>query len=288
MLQTCFQLLWEFSSGISPNFLGLPFSYLQPRLPFSYYVMERAAKACEEPENTWNDQKLRYFKFSSLSHPGSSKSRFCWISLFFLALRAPQVYIYFFKLVSARQTTSEIARGCARPHPRLSPENHRPTVCPVQHKNPCVTHNTKTRINKVVFLSMTHHCQVTLEESSHPRCRNCIWEFWIMTAVALTKRTAQIMEKMPELISTITSLTTLPNAPTRFAVHAAVHPKTRGPKNDQSWSSPLRQGQSFQPKLCSNGPAHFKVEHLVRRSHFRKDVAAQMAPTSSSKIATRS
>ena len=91
MLQTCFQLLWEFSSGISPNFLGLPFSYLQPRLPFSYYVMERAAKACEEPENTWNDQKLRYFKFSSLSHPGSSKSRFCWISLFFLALRAPQV-----------------------------------------------------------------------------------------------------------------------------------------------------------------------------------------------------
>ena len=92
MLQTCFQLLWEFSSGISPNFLGLPFSYLQPRLPFSYYVMERAAKACEEPENTWNDQKLRYFKFSSLSHPGSSKSRFCWISLFFLALRAPQVW----------------------------------------------------------------------------------------------------------------------------------------------------------------------------------------------------
>ena len=83
MLQTCFQLLWEFSSGISPNFLGLPFSYLQPRLPFSYYVMERAAKACEEPENTCNDQKLRYFKFSSLSHPGSSKSRFCWISLFF-------------------------------------------------------------------------------------------------------------------------------------------------------------------------------------------------------------
>jgi hypothetical protein len=58
-----------------------------------------------------------------------------------------------------------------------------------------------------------------------------------MTAVALTKRTAQIMEKMPELISTITSLTTLPNAPTRFAVHAAVHPKTRGPKNDQSWST---------------------------------------------------
>ena len=93
MLQTCFQLLWEFSSGISPNFLGLPFSYLQPRLPFSYYVMERAAKACEEPENTWNDQKLRYFKFSSLSHPGSSKSRFCWISLFFLALRAPQYCI---------------------------------------------------------------------------------------------------------------------------------------------------------------------------------------------------
>ena len=94
MLQTCFQLLWEFSSGISPNFLGLPFSYLQPRLPFSYYVMERAAKACEEPENTWNDQKLRYFKFSSLSHPGSSKSRFCWISLFFLALRAPQVVVF--------------------------------------------------------------------------------------------------------------------------------------------------------------------------------------------------
>ena len=94
MLQTCFQLLWEFSSGISPNFLGLPFSYLQPRLPFSYSVMERAAKACEEPENTWHDQKLRYFKFSSLSHPGSSKSRFCWILLFFLALRAPQVYIY--------------------------------------------------------------------------------------------------------------------------------------------------------------------------------------------------
>ena len=94
MLQTCFQLLWEFSSGISPNFLGLPFSYLQPRLPFSYYVMERAAKACEEPENTWNDQKLRYFKFSSLSHPGSSKSRFCWISLFFLALRAPQVWLH--------------------------------------------------------------------------------------------------------------------------------------------------------------------------------------------------
>ena len=77
-----------------PIFLGLPFSYLQPRLPFSYYVMERAAKACEEPENTWNDQKLRYFKFSSLSHPGSSKSRFCWISLFFLALRAPQVWLH--------------------------------------------------------------------------------------------------------------------------------------------------------------------------------------------------
>lgn len=73
-----------------------------------------------------------------------------------------------------------------------------------------------------------------------------------MTAVALTKRTAQIMEKMPELISTITSLTTLPNAPTRFAVHAAVHPKTRGPKNDQSWST-AHQGkanlfnQSFVP-----------------------------------------
>ena len=49
----------------------------------------------------------------------------------------------FFQARQCRQTTSEIARGCARPHPRLSPENHRPTVCPVQHKNPCVTHNTK-------------------------------------------------------------------------------------------------------------------------------------------------
>ena len=113
MLQTCFQLLWEFSSGISPNFLGLPFSYLQPRLPFSYYVMERAAKACEEPENTWNDQKLRYFKFSSLSHPGSSKSRFCWISLFFLALRAPQVptvwrrFCFHFKMANDLQSVNQ-------------------------------------------------------------------------------------------------------------------------------------------------------------------------------------
>ena len=47
-----FSTVVRVSSGISPNFLGLPFSYLQPRLPFSYYVMERAAKVCEEPENT--------------------------------------------------------------------------------------------------------------------------------------------------------------------------------------------------------------------------------------------
>ena len=35
-------------------------------------------------------QKLGYFNFLSLSHPGSSKNRFCQISHFFLVLWAPQ------------------------------------------------------------------------------------------------------------------------------------------------------------------------------------------------------
>ena len=91
MLQTCFQLLWEFSSGISSNFLGLPFSYLQPRLPFSYYVMERAAKACEEPENTWMTKNCDISNFQAFPIPDLQKVGFVEYNFFFLALRAPQV-----------------------------------------------------------------------------------------------------------------------------------------------------------------------------------------------------
>ena len=135
MLQTCFQLLWEFSSGISPNFLGLPFSYLQPRLPFSYYVMERAAKACEEPENTWNDQKLRYFKFSSLSHPGSSKSRFCWISPFFLALRAPQVCVCVCKIILQVNCNDVLWQKVARTKHGIPPMQVLKNIIYIQQKH---------------------------------------------------------------------------------------------------------------------------------------------------------
>ena len=52
-------------------------------------------------QRVWRTQKslkwwkLRYFIFSDISHPGSSKSRFFWISHFFGLLWAPQVASFF-------------------------------------------------------------------------------------------------------------------------------------------------------------------------------------------------
>ena len=55
-----------------PTLLGIAFFHIFSQvgiLTMTYHVMERAAKACEEPENPETTKNGRYFKFSSLSHP---------------------------------------------------------------------------------------------------------------------------------------------------------------------------------------------------------------------------
>ena len=70
-----------------PILLGIAFFISSAKLN-PYYVLERAATVCEEPENPWNNKKM-WKSFPS----GASKSRFCKISHLFRVLWAPQVAI---------------------------------------------------------------------------------------------------------------------------------------------------------------------------------------------------